>query len=414
MSYIDRRLTNRILKALTVHPVVFVNGPRQAGKSTLVHALIQKDFPAHYVSMDSITTMALAAKSPEGYLKQYKEPLVIDEVQMVPELFRAIKVVVDTLRLEHGSKLAGRYLLTGSANIMALPKLSDALVGRMGVLTLYPLAAFEIAGGEGQFIEKLFANAFSPAKNHYDLIDMMYRATFPQLSEINEDNRGEWLDSYLTTILQRDMRDLADIDKLTDLPDLLRVLASRAGGLINDADISRDVGLNPTTVRNYKTLLNALFVTLEIAPWFRNIGKRYVKASKGYLIDTQLLCYLLASTPENLEQDRPHVFGHVLENFVATELTKLLSIHGRGMGLYHFRTADHKEVDFVIEKLSGELVGIEVKNSDHVKPVDFKGLKVLQDQVGKDFCSGVVLYRGQQMVPFGENMWALPMHYLWS
>ncbi len=414
MAHINRHIRNKLLKALSVSPIVFLNGPRQAGKSTLVQAISKKEYPADYVTFDSTTQMAAAANAPESYLKERKGALIIDEVQLVPEIFRALKIVVDELRQEHGIKLKGQFLLTGSANIMALPKLSDSLVGRMNVLTLYPISSAEVLTGDGDFIERLFKKDFEADNGKNKLSDVIRAATFPEISGAGVHERTSWFDGYLTTILQRDVRALAEIEKLSALPNLLRILANRAGGLVNDADIARDAGLNSVTSRNYKTLLKMLFLTFELAPWYRNIGKRLVKSPKGYMSDTLLLCHLLQYELSDLEKNRPELFGHVLENFVATELLKLLTFRDDKLDLFHFRTSDNKEVDFIIEKPNGHLAAVEVKKSDSVAQSDFKGLKELQSMTGDDFICGVVLYRGREVVPFGKNLWAVPVSNLWQ
>lgn len=414
MKYVHRHLRNKLLSALAVSPVVYLNGPRQAGKSTLVQHIAQKDFPADYLTFDSTMQMAAAASAPEAYLKARKRALIIDEVQLVPEIFRTLKIVVDELRQTLGSKLKGQFLLTGSANIMALPKLAEPLVGRMAVLTLYPLCSTEVNQGKGDFIHRLFNQDFQVDNNKHKIIDMIRQATFPEIANVPTKERIIWFDGYLTTILQRDVRALAEIEKLSVLPNLLRILANRAGGLINDAEISRDAGLNTVTCRNYKTLLKMLFLTFELAPWYRNIGKRLVKSSKGYVIDTLLLCHLLQYELEDLEKNRPELFGHVIENFVATDLLKLIASNEQNLNLLHFRTSDNKEVDFVLEKPNGQLAGIEVKKKDRVNAEDFRGLKELQLLSAQDFACGIVLYRGKEVVPFGQDLWAVPIANLWG
>ena len=413
MTYINRLIKNRLLKALEVSPIVFLNGPRQAGKSTLVQSIAKKEYVAEYVTFDSITQMAAATNAPEIYLRERKGALIIDEVQLVPEVFRVLKVIVDELRQDHGLKLKGRFLLTGSANIMALPKLADPLVGRINILTLYPLSSTEALGGKGDFIERLFNQDFESDSGKCKLSDVICASTFPEISGANIYERTTWFDGYLTTILQRDVRAMAEIEKLSAFPNLLRILANRAGGLINDADIARDAGLNHVTSRNYKTILKMLFLTFECAPWYRNIGKRLVKSAKGYIVDSLLLCHLLQYELSDLEKNRPQLFGHVIENFVATELRKLMTFYGEQIDLFHFRTSDNKEVDFVLEKSNGQLVAVEVKKSDNVSKSDFKGLEELQLTTGDDFVCGVVLYRGKDVVPFGQNIWAVPISNLW-
>lgn len=414
MAHIRRHLKNKLLAALNTSPVVFLNGPRQAGKSTLVKEIAKKDFPAEYVTFDSTTQIAAATNSPESYLRERKGALIIDEVQLVPDVFRALKTVVDEMRHAQGGKIKGRFLLTGSANIMALPKLSDPLVGRMGVLTLYPVSSAEVAEGKGDFLERLFAEDFTADKGKRKITDMIRAATFPEISGASARDCTRWFDGYLTTILQRDVRALAEIAKLNTLPNLLRILANRAGGLVNDADIARDASLNPVTSRNYKTLLKMLFLTFELAPWHRNISKRLIKSPKGYVTDTLLLCHLLQYELEDLEKNRPELFGHALENFVATEFLKLVANNDQRFDLLHFRTGDNKEVDFVVERPNGQLAGVEVKKRDRVDQSDFKGLQELQALSGKDFVCGVVLYRGRDVVPFGKNLWAVPISNLWG
>ena len=414
MKYIDRHIKNKLLRVLEFSPVVFLNGPRQAGKTTLVQKLALKDFPAEYVTFDSTTQMAAAANAPESYLRERKGALIIDEVQLVPEIFRALKIVVDELRQEEEQKLKGHFLLTGSANIMALPKLSESLVGRMNILTLYPISSAEALGSTSNFIERIFNQDFQEDKYKHKLVDIIRMASFPEISGASMLERTNWFDGYLTTILQRDVRALAEIEKLSSLPNLLRILASRVGGLVNDADIARDAGLNHVTSRNYKTLFEMLFLTFEISPWYRNIGKRLVKSPKGYIIDSLLLCHLLQYELGDLEKNRPELFGHILENFVATELLKLIASVDDKVDLFHFRTSDNKEVDFVLEKPNGQLVAIEVKQRDYVDKADFKGLETLQNATGDDFICGIVLYRGHAVVPFGNNLWAVPISNLWG
>lgn len=414
MKTTPRKLSDSVLSSLKSHPVVFLNGPRQSGKSTLANRLGKKDFSADYVSFDNATQMAAAASSPESFLRNRKLPLIIDEVQIVPEIFRALKLVVDDIRLKDKKRSNGRFLLTGSANIMALPKLSDPLVGRMSVKTLYPFSACEILGGKGDFLERLFAMEFEVPHKKLALNDVVARATFPEVSGASDDDRAEWFDSYITTILQRDVRLLSEIEKITLLPSLLGACAARAGKLMNDAEIARDMGLNPITSKTYRGVLQAMFLQFDVQPWYRNIGKRLVKSPKGFLVDTLLVCHMLDLRLEDILKRRPEIYGHVIENFVATELTKLLSFSGVRAKLMHFRTSDDKEVDFVLERPDGTLSGIEVKTSDRVDAGDFKSMRVLEKSAGGDFICGVVLYGGREIVPFGDKLFAVPIASLWG
>lgn len=209
------------------------------------------------------------------------------------------------------------------------------------------------------------------------------------------------------------MRQIAEVEKITLLPSLLRLMAARAGNLVNDSEIARSVGLNAVTGKRYRTLLEFMYLTTDIPPWFRNIEKRLVKAPKAYLLDTNLLCHTLGYRLQDLPLHNPTLFGHVLENFVASELIKQLSFSNTRANLFHFRTSDGKEVDFVLEQPNGQLAGVEVKAAGQVQSIDFKGLQELQQQVGDDFLCGVVLYQGTETVPFGEKLWAVPLPALW-
>jgi predicted AAA+ superfamily ATPase len=415
MKILPRNITQKILDALKISPVVFVNGPRQAGKSTVVQSLGNKEHPFEYVSFDSTIQIAAATQAPLEFLTARKSALIIDEVQMVPELFRTLKIVVDELRFTDKAKTNGHFLLTGSANIMALPKLSDPLVGRMSVITLYPFSSSEKLGTKGNALERLFNQDFAKLDNHnITLLHAMQVATFPEISNKKPNERLIWFDGYLSTILQRDVRMLADLEKIAVLPTLLRVLASRAGSLLNDADIARDVGLNPVTCKVYRNILEMMFFTLNVRPWFRNLDKRLVKSPKGYLLDTLLLSHLLDYRLEDLRVKKPDLFGHIVENFVATELTKLLTFSKTRAQLFHFRTSNGKEVDFVLERPDGSIAGIEVKTSERVEAKDFAGLHELASLVKEDFVCGIVLYQGKAVVPFGKNLWAVPFYFLWQ
>jgi uncharacterized protein len=184
--------------------------------------------------------------------------------------------------------------------------------------------------------------------------------------------------------------------------------------LINDADIVRDAGLNPVTGKFYRNILKMMFIAFDVPPWYRNIGKRMVKSPKGYILDTLLLCHLLDLDLKNLRHNRPDMFGRILENYVATELIKLLGTGKIKAQLFYFRTSDGREIDFILERPDGSVFGIEVKNSELVHQGDFKGLKLLAELAGKDFIGGVVLYAGKDALPFGEKLWAVPVHVLWQ
>ena len=415
MKYIKRKLSQNIKYSLKKIPVVFVNGPRQSGKSTLVQKLIEQGFPAHYISLDNMTQMAAVQNAPYEFLASYNKPLIIDEVQMVPDLFRPLKERVDTIRKNNKKYSNGRFLLTGSANIMVLPKLSDALVGRMSIKTLYPFSVSEALNGKRDLLKRLLKKDFQNIKSFKGRLDeYIHLATFPDISGKSTKEYSEWFDSYLMTVLQRDVKMLSQIKKITLLHKLLRILAGRAGGLINENSISRDLGLNAVSVKEYRNILQAMFLTFTIPPWYRNTRKRLVKSSKAYLIDSLLLCHLQGRRLNNLRKNKLDLYGHIIENFTATELIKLISFSDISPRLLHFRTSDNKEVDFILEFPDGKLAAIEVKTSDKVTGSDFKGIQSFKELALKDFVCGIVLYNGRQVVPFGKDLFAVPFSVLWQ
>ncbi len=224
--------------------------------------------------------------------------------------------------------------------------------------------------------------------------------------------RNAWVGSYVTTILQRDVRDLANIDALSSLPRLLQLIASRPMGLLNYADLARSSGMPQTTLKRYLALLEATFLVRSLPPWFANLGKRLVKAPKLLFSDTGLMSHLIGADARRLELDRD-LFGDLLENFVVMELTKQTGWNRSRPALFHFRAHGGEEVDVVLEHPSGKLVGVEVKATATASAGMFKGLKAFAEATGKRFHRGVVLYTGSEVVPFGARLHALPVSALW-
>jgi uncharacterized protein len=409
-----RFLRPKLLAALADTPVVFLNGARQTGKSTLVRDLAEGERPARYLTFDDATILAAARHDPAGFVAGLEGPVIIDEVQHVPDIFPALKLAVDR------DRRPGRFLLTGSANILLLPRVSESLAGRMEILTLWPLSQGEIEGVEENLIDRLFSAQFAlpriPLKDagtRDDILDKVARGGYPEArGRRTEERRRDWFGAYITTILQRDVREMANIEGLTDLPRVLTLLATRASSLHNLADISRSIDIPQSTLRRYLTLLETTFLLSPLPAWSSNLGKRLVKAPKLALSDTGLLTYLLGADRERLEEDSS-VLGRALENFVVTELRKQSSWSKTKPQLFHFRTQSGQEVDVVMEDAGGRLVGVEVKASATVTGGDFKGLHALREMTGNRLTRGVVLYAGAEAVSFGSDLFALPLASLW-
>ena len=397
-------------RALARSPVVLVNGPRQSGKTTLVRSL-REGKPRRYITLDEAPTLAAAKADPSGFIAALEGPVTLDEIQHAPELFPAIKVVVDRKREP------GRFLLTGSANVLLLPRLAESLAGRMQLLTLWPLSQGEIEGSREGFLDAVFGERtikhFEVAETREDLIGRALRGGYPGIIEwIDEGERGDWFNSYVTTLLQRDVRDLANVEGLTALPHLLSLLAVRSGSLVNFAELSRSAAIAQSTLKRYVTLFQATFMADTVPAWSANLSKRLIKAPRLVVTDTGLMSHLARVGRARLEHD-PALAGWLLESFVMTELRKQAVWSEGRPDLFHFRAVTGQEVDVILEDRAGRVVGVEIKASSKVAAADFRGIETLRSVARKRFHRGVVLYTGRQALPFGPGLHALPISALW-
>jgi predicted AAA+ superfamily ATPase len=391
-------------------PVVLLNGARQTGKTTLAQAIAQKS-GAQYFTFDDAATLALAAGDPAGFIRNLTGRVVLDEIQKAPNLFPVIKLAVDQ------DRTPGRFLLTGSANVMTLPRLSESLAGRMEIIPLFPFSAGELAGKHEGFVKHLFEGSIAklkPSSTTDGLPARLVQGGYPEAVQRDAaDRRSAWFAAYISTILQRDVRDLARVAGLHALPNLLKLLAARASGLVNLADVGRDAGLPHTTLTRYLALLETVFLIHRLPAWSPNLGKRLVKAPKLHLGDAGLACHLVGADARRLRDDRS-LLGRMLETYVVGELRKQLSWGESQTALYHFRTAAGSEADVVLERADGSVAGVEVKATVTVGTSDFTALQELRDQLGKRFRAGVVLYAGDRAVPFGDRLWLVPLPVLWA
>lgn len=411
-----RHVAPLLQEALLDTPVVVVNGARQSGKSTLVQALAagQADAPPRrYLTLDDTAVLRAAQSDPAGFINGLQGPATLDEVQRAPGLFLAIKAAVDRQRQP------GRFLLTGSADVLLLPGLADSLAGRMEVLTLWPLSSAELVDSPAlNRADWLFSGDWGalsvPACERGVLVRRLVEGGYPDaLARGSARRRAAWFESYVQTLLQRDVRELANIAQLTEVPNLLRLLASRSGSLLNFAELGRSAGLPQTTLKRYFALLEMLFLVVRVPSWERNAGKRLVKAPKVYLPDTGLLNHLQGASAESLLA-QAGLPGGVVETLVLSELLKHLAFSAQRLSLWHYRTQTDVEVDFVLENPSGQITGIEVKASATVDGKDFKGLRHLRESEPATFMRGIVLYAGREIVPFGDRLWAVPLSMWWA
>lgn len=409
-SLYTRFVQARLNEALADSPVVLVHGPRQCGKTTL--ARITGDAAGYtYVTFDDDVLRAAAKADPVGFVGDLAEKVILDEVQHVPELFTSIKAAVDR------DRRPGRFILTGSANVLLLPKLADSLAGRMEILRLHPLAQAELAGTPAGFLQALFHGGFRATSHERlgkELAERIVAGGYPAaLARSTPRRRAVWYRDYIETLVQRDIRHLARISALEALPRLLSLAAGQTSRLLNVADLSSPFQVSRPTIRDYLTLLTNVFLLEELPPWHTNRLSRLIKTPKLHLGDTGVACALLGVDPEALAADR-QLLGQLLETFVFQELRRQASWHEAPVSFHHFRDKDGVEVDIVLRSSGQRLAGIEVKASATVTAADFRGLRKMKEAAGERFAAGVVLYDGESTVSFGERLFAVPVRSLWE
>ena len=369
-----RFATPRLEQALAESPVVLIHGPRQCGKTTLAQAVGD----AHgygYFSFDDAVTLAAATSDPVGFVADLPERVILDEVQRAPALFTALKRAVDR------DRRPGRFLLTGSANVLLLPSLADSLAGRMEILRLHPLAQCELAGTKPAFLDALFGGAFKARPYERlggDLVRRIVAGGYPAaLARTTARRRATWYRDYVETLVQRDVRDLARISSLNAVPRLLALAAAQTARLINVSDLAAPFQLSRPTIRDYVTLLERIFLLEELPPWHSNRMSRLIKTPKLHLTDTGVACALLGLDDTGVSDDR-ETLGQLLETFVCQELRRQASWRDDDVRFHHLRDKDGVEVDLVIEQGGRALAAVEVKASATVTPADFRGIRKLQ------------------------------------
>ncbi len=400
----------RLVEALADTPVVLIHGPRQSGKTTLAQVVGERQDYACF-SFDDNVLLAAATADPVGFVGDLPERAILDEVQRAPGIFAALKSAVDRRRTP------GRFLLTGSSNVLLVPALADSLAGRMGILRLHPLAQCELAERVPRFLDVLFEGAFKARKAERlgkALAKRIADGGYPAaLARSTPRRRAAWYRDYIETLVQRDVRGLARIGSLDALPRLLALAAGQTARLINISDLASPFQLSRPTIRDYVTLLARVFLLEELPPWHSNRLSRLIKTPKLHLGDTGVACALLGLDAGALWHDRV-TLGQLLETFVFQELRRQASWHEDEIRFHHFRDKDAAEVDIVLERGPGRIAGVEVKAAATVVAADFRGLRKLKEAAGKRFVAGVVLYDGETSASFGEKLYAVPIRALWE
>lgn len=399
-----------MVEALADTRVVVLLGARQVGKSTLAREIARHEHPADTLTLDDRATRVGAERDPTGFIADLATPAVIDEVQRVPDVLLAIKQRVDV------DPRPGQFLLTGSANLLTASTIADTLTGRAEYYRLWPFTQGELRGVRERFIEMLFEGEHprivgapigsTPAHA------MLLAGGFPEANARHGRRRAQFFESYVETILQRDLASIARIHDQANMLRLLEALATMSGSLLNHGGLSRDLGVPATTLRAHTDLLETLFLIRRIAPWHSNRLSRLVKAPKVYVSDTGLLAHLLRIDERGLAKDHA-ALGRIFETFVVMELLRQAGWQDESIRLYHYRDRDGREVDAILERHDGAIVGIEAKAAASVGASDFRGLTRVRDALGERFKAGVVLYTGPNTVRFGDRLTAIPLQGLW-
>lgn len=394
-----KRTLETILKiALDAFPVVLLNGARQVGKSTLA----LKNFK-NYLTFDDGELRLYAKENPKGFLKNLDLPICLDEIQKVPTLLEFIKIHIDTNRVN------SNFLLTGSSNVLDHKESKDTLAGRLCELRLHPLSSKEKNDKPYEnIIEKLLRRDFKLPIKEYDddVCQHILDGGYPEILELDGFAKELWFKSYSATYIERDARDLADIRDIDSFIKFVHVLATRSGTILNKSSLSNDIGIKDITTDNYLSIITRIYQATLLKPYFVNIGKQFVKSPKLFFNDTGVLCSLLRISSKE-ELLRSNYSGQIFESYVFGELQKHLSYLQKSAQMFHYRTNDKKEIDFIIE-VDNELLAIEVKQSSSVSKNDFKHIVDLQSRCDKK-CLGIVFYSGNRVVELSDDLVALPL-----
>jgi hypothetical protein len=411
----SRHLEAIVTDALRSSRVIVVNGPRQAGKTTLLQR-VQRRRGGAFVSLDDEATLAAAREDPTGFLAAYPRPLFVDEVQRGGDaLVRAVKVAVDR------DRRPGAFVLAGSTSFLTVPVLSESLAGRARIIDLWPFSQGELAGVREAFLDRVFAGpdawaAVAPSRTtRAEYFRRVCTGGFPEVVSLGSPrDRGAWFGSYVRTVTQRDIRDLSRLRRAADLPRLVRLLAARTAGELNVSSLAEACGLSPDLTHDYLALLETVYVHHTVPAWSRNLSAKVKRRPKVYLADSGLAAALTGMEAKRLAVPTCPMTGPLIETFVVDEILKMRSWSETDVALHHFRDRDGPEIDLVLETSDGRVAGIEVKAGLTVREDDFRWLRFLRDRTSAAFVQGIVLYAGADRLPFGDRLRALPLAALWA
>lgn len=391
-----------------------VNGPRQAGKTTLLE-LFQEKQGGTLRSLDERDLRSAAEYDPTGFAAQRPRPLIIDEVQRGGnDLVLAIKRAVDL------SRERGQFILSGSSRFLTIPTLSESLAGRAVFLDMWPLCTAEQTGASPDFLDIVFTDPahFLGVESLWTrevYLEHLCRGSYPEVVPFNTTlSRRAWFDSYIDTSAVKDIQEFTQIHQITALPMLLELIAARSGGPMVMRDLGQAMGLNHVTIQSYLSYLQIVFMVEQVTAWSTNLTSRVTKHPKFFLTDSGLAAHLLHVTAEDLIQVGNPALGRLVETFVFTELLKLRALTTRGFRIFHYRDRDGREVDFICEGPGGKVVAIEVKAAMSAHGSDAATLAWLRDKLGEKFAAGIVLYLGPHSLSLGDRLYLLPVSSMWN
>jgi len=401
-----KRSAENILKvALSISPAVLLSGARQVGKSTLCLSLENE-----YRVFDNFTERAAALNDPIGYISTLPKPITLDEIQKVPELLEGIKISIDKQRIN------GTFLLTGSANVLDMKKAKETLAGRIIEIPMWPLSQKELHDKvDENVIDILFSDGVDYLKNtsinHVELFDSIVNGGYPEIMKIDS-KRGKslWFNAYISTYVERDIRDVGELRDISAFIRFYNIIAPRSCGLLNKSDLASDANLSEPTINNYLSMLEMIYQISLLQPYSSNISKRFIKSSKLFMTDSGLFCHLLDIHGADELTTSAHK-GDVVETFVYGELLKHIGYSHTQPHIYHYRTNDKKEIDFILEK-ADKIFAIEVKSSQTIKKDAFKHIVDFQNRSSKNIV-GIVFYAGDTILSFGDEThkrYALPLN----
>lgn len=408
--YIERLIAPVIREALLDTPVVCLLGPRQSGKTTLTKKLAPDRL---FVSLDESNYLRAARADPAGFVDSLPNPVTLDEVQHVPELLPLIKLSVDN------DRVAGRFMLTGSANLLLLPKVTESLAGRMEIVQLHPLSEAEKSGTKGKFLHNLLSGRLKPnikpqrGKKASTWVERLVAGGYPEPLKRTPSRARQWYRQYLRSIIERDVRDVARLRDANELARLLELLALRSGELLNVSGLSSELGLTRETVDRFLAVLERLFLIRRLPAWHRNQAKRLIKTPKVHLVDSGLASTLAGVRGDESFSKRV-LMGHLLESFVVQQLMAQAGWTDPDLRFWHYRDKDQVEVDVVITRGS-KTWGIEIKASQSLTNKDGQGLIRLAERCGNDFERGVLFYSGKDTLQMADKrLLAVPLSELWT